>query len=92
MRRSLLARAVPLALLALLLLPAAAMADGGALKLADAGKLTDQTGINSTWVIVAGWPILTDDAWFCGTLARAMIFEMSITVTSGEPGDAISPA
>ncbi len=46
----------------------------------------------STWVIVAGWPIFTDAAWFWGTLARATTLEMSITVTRGVPGVAISPA
>src|ERR1035438_5800702 len=42
--------------------------------------------------MVAGWPTLTDADWFCGTLARAMTLEISITVTRGEPGVAISPA
>src|ERR1035438_7131660 len=45
----------------------------------------------STWVMVAVWPTLTDADWFWGTLARAMILEISITVTSGAPGVAISP-
>src|ERR1035441_3964816 len=40
-------------------------------------------------VMVAGWPTLTDADWFCGTLARAMILEISITVTRGAPGVAI---
>ena len=30
--------------------------------------------------------------WFCGTLTRATTLEISITVTSGVPGVAISPA
>ena len=46
----------------------------------------------STCVIVAGWPTFTDAAWFCGTLTRATTLEMSITVSSGVPGVAISPA
>jgi Amt family ammonium transporter len=55
---------VPVALLALLLTPAAAAADGGTLKLADAGKLSDATGINSAWVIVAAVLVMFMQAGF----------------------------
>ena len=45
----------------------------------------------SAGVIVAGLPTLTFLAWSCAMLTRATTFDMSITVSSGAPGVAISP-
>ena len=61
MRGSKLARALPLALVAMLVMPAAAMAD----TFDAAGKgLPDSVGINSLWVIVAGCLVMFMQAGF----------------------------
>ncbi|MEA2391056.1 MAG: ammonium transporter, Amt family, partial [Solirubrobacteraceae bacterium] len=61
MRRTVLTRAVPLGLLLLLALPAAALAD----TYDAAGKgLPDSVGINSIWVIVAGVLVMFMQAGF----------------------------
>src|ERR671937_2410071 len=62
MRRTTMTRAVLLGLLALLVLPAAAMAD--TFDAAGKGVLPDSVGINSTWVIVAACLVMFMQAGF----------------------------
>ncbi len=65
MKRSVWARAVPLALLLLLLIPALALADGDTLKVAESKQgLPQAIGINSIWVIVAGVLVMFMQAGF----------------------------
>jgi ammonium transporter, Amt family len=64
MRRTLLIRALPLALLALLVVPSLALADGNTDSLGFAGKLPTETGLNSLWVIVAGCLVMFMQAGF----------------------------
>src|SRR5204863_2424142 len=52
------------ALLVALAAPAAALADGTTLQLANEGKLTQATGINSIWVVVAGILVMFMQAGF----------------------------
>src|SRR2546430_15114475 len=52
------------ALAAVLLVPASAMADATDLKKSIAGKLDLSVGVNTTWVIVAGSPLLFMQAGF----------------------------
>ena len=62
MRRSTIARALPLAALALLALPASALAD--TLEAYNNGVLPDSVGFNSMWVIVAGVLVMFMQAGF----------------------------
>jgi Amt family ammonium transporter len=64
MRRTRWAGAGCAALLVALAAPAAALADGDTLKLANAGKLPDAVGINSIWVLVAGILVMFMQAGF----------------------------
>ena len=64
MRRTRWAAGVGAGLLALLAVPAAALADGGTLDLANAGKLPIEVGINSVWVLVAGILVMFMQAGF----------------------------
>jgi len=64
MKRTLLIRALPLALLALLVVPSLALADGNTDSLGFAGKLPTETGLNSLWVIVAGCLVMFMQAGF----------------------------
>ena len=52
------------ALLIALAAPAAALADGSTLELANDGKLPDEVGINSIWVLVAGILVMFMQAGF----------------------------
>jgi ammonium transporter, Amt family len=64
MRRTRWTVGVGAGLAAALAAPAAALADGGTLRLAEAGKLPDAIGINSTWVLVAGILVMFMQAGF----------------------------
>jgi Amt family ammonium transporter len=64
MRRTRWAAGVGAGLLALAVLPAAALADGGTLDLANGGKLPAAVGINSIWVLVAGILVMFMQAGF----------------------------
>ena len=64
MRRTRWATGVGAGLLALLAVPAAALADGKTLDLANAGKLPFEVGINSVWVLVAGILVMFMQAGF----------------------------
>jgi Amt family ammonium transporter len=64
LHRSILGRALPLACLAVLIVPAAALADGYTQRLADADKLPDAVGINSIWVILAAVLVMFMQAGF----------------------------
>jgi Amt family ammonium transporter len=64
MRTTRWAAGVGAGLLALLAVPAAALADGQTLDLYNAGKLPDAVGINSLWVLVAGILVMFMQAGF----------------------------
>src|SRR3954470_2534804 len=64
MRRTRWATGVGAGLLALLAAPAAALADGGTLQDAVAGKLPSDVAINSVWVLVAGILVMFMQAGF----------------------------
>ena len=64
MRRTRWATGMGAGLLALLAVPAVAMADGGTLDLFNEGKLPDAVGINSMWVLVAGILVMFMQAGF----------------------------
>ncbi|RKQ93682.1 ammonium transporter [Solirubrobacter pauli] len=64
MRRTRWATGMGAGLLALLAVPAVAMADGDTLDLYNAGKLPDAVGINSMWVLVAGILVMFMQAGF----------------------------
>src|SRR3954454_8966535 len=64
MRRTRWAAGLGAALLALLVVPGAALADGGTLNLANDGKLPFETGLNSVWVLVAGILVMFMQAGF----------------------------
>src|SRR5689334_66760 len=64
MKRTLVIRALPLALLALLVVPSLALADGTTDGLGFAGKLPTETGLNSLWVVVAGCLVMFMQAGF----------------------------
>src|SRR5437899_2041802 len=64
MRRTSLIRALPLALIALLVIPSLALADGTTDGIGFAGKLPTETGLNSVWVIVAGCLVMFMQAGF----------------------------
>ncbi len=64
MRRTRWAAGLGAALLALLVVPGAALADGDTLDLANAGKLPFEVGINSVWVHVAGILVMFMQAGF----------------------------
>jgi Amt family ammonium transporter len=64
MRRTRWAAGLGAALLALLVVPGAALADGGTLNLANDGKLPIEVGINSIWVLVAGILVMFMQAGF----------------------------
>ena len=64
MRRTRWAAGLGAGLLALMALPAAALADGRTLKLANDGKLPIEVGINSVWVLVAGILVMFMQAGF----------------------------
>src|SRR4051812_50066741 len=64
MRRTRWATGVGAGLLALLAAPAAALADGGTLQDAVAGKLPSDVAINSVWVLVAGILVVFMQAGF----------------------------
>jgi Amt family ammonium transporter len=64
MRRTRWAAGVGAGLLALAVLPAAALADGGTLKAAVAGQLPSDVAINSVWVLVAGILVMFMQAGF----------------------------
>src|SRR3954464_15375505 len=64
MRRTRWAAGLGAGLLALLVVPGAALADGDTLKLAVDGKLPDAVGINSIWVLVAGILVMFMQAGF----------------------------
>src|SRR3954463_4746843 len=64
MRRTRWAAGLGAGLLALLVLPGLAHADGGTLNLANDGKLPIETGINSIWVLVAGILVMFMQAGF----------------------------
>src|SRR4051794_1924385 len=64
MRRTRWAAGVGAGLLALLVVPGLAHADGGTLNLANDGKLPIETGINSIWVLVAGILVMFMQAGF----------------------------
>src|SRR4051794_12701062 len=64
MRRTRWATGVGAGLLATLAVPAAALADGKTLDLANAGKLPFETGLNSVWVLIAGILVMFMQAGF----------------------------
>ena len=64
MRRTRWAAGLGAGLLALLVAPGAALADGRTLDLANAGKLPFEVGINSVWVLVAGILVMFMQAGF----------------------------
>src|SRR3954471_58679 len=64
MRSTRWATGVGAGLLATLAVPAAALADGSTLDMANAGKLTQAVGINSIWVLVAGILVMFMQAGF----------------------------
>jgi Amt family ammonium transporter len=64
MRRTRWAAGLGAGLLALLVVPGLALADGGTLDLANNGKLPIETGINSIWVLVAGILVMFMQAGF----------------------------
>ena len=64
MRRTRWATGMGAGLLALLAVPAVAMADGKTLDMFNAGKLPEQVGINSVWVLVAGILVMFMQAGF----------------------------
>src|SRR3954464_9696832 len=64
MRRTRWAAGLGAALLALLVVPGAALADGGTTQLAIDGKLPFEVGINSVWVLVAGILVMFMQAGF----------------------------
>src|SRR3954453_13136730 len=64
MRRTRLAVAALGALLAALIVPAAALADGSTLQLFNENKLPPAVGINSIWVLVAGILVMFMQAGF----------------------------
>src|SRR3954451_11100965 len=64
MRRTRWATGVGAGLLATLAVPAAALADGKTLELANAGKLPLEVGINSVWVLIAGILVMFMQAGF----------------------------
>ena len=64
MRRTRWAAGLGTGLLALMVVPAAALADGSTLDLANKGKLPIEVGINSTWVLVAGILVMFMQAGF----------------------------
>src|SRR3954470_3152134 len=64
MRRTRLAVAALGALLAVLVVPAAALADGSTLQLFNENKLPPAVGINSIWVLVAGILVMFMQAGF----------------------------
>src|SRR3954467_6115428 len=64
MRRTRWATGMGAGLLALLAVPAVAMADGKTLDLYNAGNLPEQVGINSVWVLVAGILVMFMQAGF----------------------------
>src|SRR3954465_1713776 len=64
MRRTRWATGVAAGLLATLAVPAAALADGKTLDLANAGKLPLETGLNSVWVLIAGILVMFMQAGF----------------------------
>jgi Amt family ammonium transporter len=64
MRRTRWAAGLGAGLLALLVVPGLALADGGTLDLANKGKLPIETGINSVWVLVAGILVMFMQAGF----------------------------
>src|SRR3954454_1308584 len=64
MRRTRWATGMGAGLLALLAVPAVAMADGKTLDMFNAGTLPEQVGINSVWVLVAGILVMFMQAGF----------------------------
>jgi Amt family ammonium transporter len=64
MRRTRWAAGLGAALLALLVVPGVALADGKTLDLFNEGKLPDAVGINSVWVLVAGILVMFMQAGF----------------------------
>src|SRR3954464_15093741 len=64
MRTTRWATGVGAGLLATLAVPAAALADGKTLDLANAGKLPFETGLNSVWVLIAGILVMFMQAGF----------------------------
>jgi Amt family ammonium transporter len=64
MRRTRWAAGLGAGLLALLVVPGLAHADGGTLDLANGGKLPIEVGINSVWVLVAGILVMFMQAGF----------------------------
>src|SRR3954466_10528714 len=64
MRRTRWATGVGAGLLATLAVPAAALADGKTLDLANAGKLPLEVGLNSVWVLIAGILVMFMQAGF----------------------------
>ncbi len=64
MRRTRWAAGLGAGLLALLVVPGAALADGGTLDMFNKGKLPDAVGINSVWVLVAGILVMFMQAGF----------------------------
>ena len=64
MRRTRWAAGLGAGLLALLVVPGAALADGRTLDLFNEGKLPDAVGINSVWVLVAGILVMFMQAGF----------------------------
>ena len=64
MRRTRWAAGLGAGLLALLVAPGAALADGSTLDLSNAGKLPFEVGINSVWVLVAGILVMFMQAGF----------------------------
>src|SRR4051812_33354902 len=64
MRTTRWATGVGAGLLATLAVPAAALADGSTLDLANAGKLPIETGLNSVWVLIAGILVMFMQAGF----------------------------
>src|SRR4051812_8664013 len=64
MRSTRWATGVGAGLLATLAVPAAALADGSTLDLANAGKLPLEVGLNSVWVLIAGILVMFMQAGF----------------------------
>jgi ammonium transporter, Amt family len=64
MRRTRWTAGLAAGLVAALALPAAALADGETLRLANAGRLPEAVGINSLWVLVAGVLVMFMQAGF----------------------------
>ena len=99
MRTTRWATGVGAGLLATLAVPAAALADGKTLDLANAGKLPFEDGLNSVWVLIAGILVMFMQAGFAflevgfsrgknaGTVIAKILVNFSIAASaSGRSG------